>query len=141
MHFPRVDWRWLLRWRKEHQVNIRLANHRWNVLRSVLIERLEIAWMILCRLRRVCQLAHGHGPVIEHVDKQPMHEGASEVPLEEPDFSQNRERWAQNARLCSNATVYPDFCLRKYYLMEARESLSEQSPHCCGCARGPTLNR
>ena len=64
---------WLLRWRKEYQVSLRLPNRRWKVKRWILLEGLIITWLNVFRLRRLCALAFGYDPAIEGFDQKPMH--------------------------------------------------------------------
>jgi len=120
-HFPRIDRHWLLRWRQEYQVSLRLPNRRWKVSRAVLLERLEITWLNVIRLRRLCLLAHGYDPAMEGFDQKPMHfnesgsrsrqtlfwKGAGNVPLKEV-VSQTRSRWTLNTHVTSDLGSYPE---------------------------------
>ena len=62
--FPVVDHRWILRWRQEYQVSLRLPNRRWKVTRRVLLERLQITWINIFRVRKFCLLCFGYDPAI-----------------------------------------------------------------------------
>ena len=112
--FPQITSAWLLRWRHDYQVSLRLPNRRWKVPLHVLQERVECTWMILIRVRRLCQLVFGYDAEIEGFDQKPLHfsesgsrmkktlawAGQSDVPLKEC-VAQTRERWTTHPHVRS----------------------------------------
>ena len=114
--FLKITSAWLLRWRHDYQVSLRLPNRRWKVPLHVLRERVECTWLNIIRVRRLFQLVFGYDPDIEGVDQQPMHfnesrsrmkkalawAGQSDVPLKEC-VAQTRERWTMNTRAFQGA--------------------------------------
>ena len=70
---PHITSAWLLRWRREYQVSLRLPNRRWKVRHDVLTEGFEITWLNLIRVRRLCQLLFGYDPTIAGFDQKPVH--------------------------------------------------------------------
>ena len=122
VQFPVVDHRWVLRWRKEYQVSLRLPNRRWKVTRRVLLERLQITWLNIFRVRKLCWLCFGYDPEIEGFDQKPMHfnesgsrmrhtlawKGCLDVQLKEC-VSQTRERWTLNTHVLASPRADDEF--------------------------------
>jgi hypothetical protein len=85
------------------------------------LERLDITWLNVIRLRRLCLMAHGYDPAMEGFDQKPMHfnesgsrsrqtlfwKGAGNVPLKEV-VSHTRTRWTLNTHVTSDRSIYPE---------------------------------
>ena len=103
---PKVTYKWLREFRKEHRISLRLPNKRWKVPRPVFLERIRITWLNVIRLRYWLLLVTGQEPEsIDNFDQKPLHVNESgskyqktlafvggEVELKEL-HSATRERW------------------------------------------------
>jgi hypothetical protein len=138
--FPQITSAWLLRWRHDYQVSLRLPNRRWKVPLHVLQERVECTWLNLIRVRRLCQLVFGYDPEIEGFDQKPMHfnesgsrmkktlawAGQSDVPLKEC-VAQTRERWTMNTHVRSRVRQVGEWPPLEYYSKVAWASVQRWS--------------
>ena len=115
---PEMNRHWLWRWRVAYNISLKKPNRKWKVPRHILLERLEIFWLNLCRVRRLCQMMHGTDPDIINFDQSPFHmnesgskesktleiRGTSKVTLKEG-HSASRERWSANTLTCSRPSA------------------------------------
>ena len=67
------DARWFRDWQAEYGLSMRKPNRRYQVPKSVLMERLEIFWLNLLRLRLLMKLLLGYEPQLENFDQSPYH--------------------------------------------------------------------
>ena len=78
------DRRWFRNWEAEYGLSMRKPNRRYQIPRNVLMERLEIFWVNLFRLRLLMLLRLGYEPQLENFDQSPYHNnevGAQDKPV------------------------------------------------------------
>ena len=105
---------WLKNWEGEFGLSMRKANRKYKVPKSVMAQRLEVAWMNVARIRAFCIGIHGYDPDMYNFDQSPFHNNESgsqntptlavaggKVPLIE-NHSATRQRWTLNGMTCSN---------------------------------------
>ena len=108
------DARWFRHWQDEYGLSMRKANRRYQVPKNVLMERLEIFWLNLFRLRLLMKLLLGYEPQLENFDQSPYHNNevgsqdkpvlavkGGKVPLIEGN-SDVKQRWTANLTTFSN---------------------------------------
>ena len=112
---PKITPKWLIEFRREYQISLRLPNKRWKVSRPVFLERIRISWLNEIRIIYWIQLATGSSPEsIDNVDQKPLHVNESgskyqktlafdggQVELKEL-HSATRERWTVNTYCTSD---------------------------------------
>lgn len=88
----------------------------------MLEERLQITWLNVYRVRRLCKLAHGYDPILEGWDQKPFHfnesgsaqrktlhwRGVPEVPLKEC-ASAVRSRWTATTYASTNPDRFTEY--------------------------------
>jgi hypothetical protein len=129
---PVLSNRWLLEFRRQYRISLRLPNKRWKVSRDVLLERLRICWLNVYRVRRFIQLVFKYDPAVWSFDQKPFHRneaGSKLVPtlawkgqpcveLRE-NHSQTRDRWScctmavSDFRAVAGAALPPMECVFK----------------------------
>ena len=67
---------------EEFNLSLRKPNRRFKVARHVLAERLEIFWMNLFRVRKLCLLCWGYDPEMQNFDQSPFHRNEGGRPLD-----------------------------------------------------------
>lgn len=108
------DARWFREWENEHGLCMKKANRRYQVPKDVLMERLEIWWLNLFRLRFLMKQILGYEPEMENFDQSPYHNNevglqdkpflaikGAKVPLTEGN-SDVKQRWTANLTTFSN---------------------------------------
>ena len=103
-------------WQREYGLSMRKPNRKYKVPKAVMVERLEIGWLNVARIRALCLAVHGYDPEIENWDQSLFHHNESGsqnmptlavagngaiVPLIEG-HSATRERWTANLTTFSN---------------------------------------
>ena len=109
-----INSRWFDCWAADYGVVMRKPNRKYKVPKNVMLERLEIGWCNVARVRALCLAAHGYDPEIENWDQSPFHNNesgsqnqptlavaGSTVPLLEC-HSDTRARWTGNFTTFSN---------------------------------------
>ena len=67
---------------EEFNLSLRKPNRRFKVARHVLAERLEIFWINLFRVRKLCLLCWGYDPEMQNFDQSPFHRNEAGRPLD-----------------------------------------------------------
>ena len=112
--------RWFREWEAEYGLSMRRPNRRYQVPKDVLMERLEIFWVTLFRLRYFIFLVFGYDPEIANWDQSPFHENetgaqdkallgvrSSVVPVVEGN-SYVKSRWTANLTTFSRFAAVAD---------------------------------
>ena len=102
------DARWFREWENEYGLTMNKPNRRYQVPKDVLMERLQIWWLNLFRLRYLCLLLLGYEPDMENWDQSPYHNNevgsqgkavlaikGAKVPIVEGN-SDVKQRWTAN---------------------------------------------
>ena len=105
-----VNHRWLNRLLATYRIPSWRPNRKFKVPRTILMQRLEIFWIVTARLRTMVMVHFGYDPTFKNIDQQPFHQneagsqewntltlmGANTVPLIE-NHAATRERWSLNS--------------------------------------------
>ena len=70
---PVVDGQWVRRWRVERGVSFRKPNRKWKVPKYVLLERCQIFWSNVFRVRAFIVAKFGYEPALWNFDQSPYH--------------------------------------------------------------------
>ena len=70
---PVVDGQWVRRWRVERGVSFRKPNRKWKVPKEVLLERCQIFWSNVFRVRAFIVAKFGYEPALWNFDQSPYH--------------------------------------------------------------------
>ena len=104
-----VNHRWLNRLLATYRISHRRPNRKFKVPRAVLMQRLEIFWIVTAKLRTMVMVHFGYDPTFKNIDQSPFHQneagsqewgtlalvGQHTVPLIE-NHAATRERWSLN---------------------------------------------
>ena len=70
---PVVDGQWVRRWRVDRGVSFRKPNRKWKVPKDVLLERCQIFWSNVFRVRAFILAKFGYDPALWNFDQSPYH--------------------------------------------------------------------
>ena len=70
---PAVDGQWVRRWRVDRGVSFRKPNRKWKVPKDVLLERCQIFWSNVFRVRALILAKFGYDPALWNFDQSPYH--------------------------------------------------------------------
>ena len=70
---PVVDGQWVRRWRVDRGVSFRKPSRKWKVPKAVLLERCQIFWSNVFRVRALIRAIFGYEPALWNFDQSPYH--------------------------------------------------------------------
>ena len=69
-----VTHRWLNRLLATYRIASRRPNRKFKVPRAILMQRLEIFWIVTAKLRTLVMLHFGYDPTFKNIDQSPSHQ-------------------------------------------------------------------
>ena len=69
-----VNHRWLNRLLAAYRISSRKPNRKFKVPRTILMQRLEIFWIVTAKLRTMVMVHFGYDPTFKNIDQSPFHQ-------------------------------------------------------------------